>query len=80
MEERLLVKPKKEYKSWTEKLNLDNLAVLGPQWWVVRVSRVNGDYTADGLARSLVRNFPNLDFKVISRLLFLKDYKGKLYV
>ncbi|XP_020274188.1 uncharacterized protein LOC109848879 isoform X2 [Asparagus officinalis] len=47
VEERLMVKPKKEYKSWTEKLNLDLLAKLGTQWWVIRVSRINGHETAE---------------------------------
>ncbi|XP_027070127.1 uncharacterized protein LOC113774816 [Coffea eugenioides] len=64
VEERLVKKPKKRYASWTEELNLDNLALLGPQWWVVRVSRVSGQDTADRLARALARNFPALDFKV----------------
>ncbi|XP_010256729.1 PREDICTED: uncharacterized protein LOC104597040 [Nelumbo nucifera] len=64
VEERLLKKPKKRYASWTEELNLDNLALLGPQWWVVRVSRVTGQETAERLARSLARNFPDIDFKV----------------
>ncbi|XP_052173649.1 uncharacterized protein LOC127788968 [Diospyros lotus] len=64
VEERLIKKPKKRYASWTEELNLDNLALLGPQWWVVRVSRVSGQTTAELLARSLARNFPDMDFKV----------------
>ncbi|KAL2554738.1 plastid transcriptionally active 13 [Forsythia ovata] len=64
VEERLIKKPKKRYASWTEELNLDNLALLGPQWWVVRVSRVSGQETAERMARSLARNFPDVDFKV----------------
>ncbi|XP_077217498.1 plastid transcriptionally active 13 isoform X2 [Tasmannia lanceolata] len=64
VEEKLLHKPKKRYSSWTEELNLDNLALLGPQWWVVRVSRVSGQATAEQLARSLARNYPSIDFKV----------------
>lgn len=64
VEEKLLKKPKKRYLSWTEELNLDNLALMGPQWWVVRVSRVSSNYTAELLARSLARNFPSMDFKV----------------
>ncbi|GAB4856842.1 hypothetical protein Ancab_014761 [Ancistrocladus abbreviatus] len=64
VEERLMKKPKKRYTSWTEELNLDNLADLGPQWWVVRVSRVKGQDTAERLARSLVRNYPDMEFKV----------------
>lgn len=65
VEEKLIKKPKKRYRSWTEELNLDNLALLGPQWWVVRVSRVSGQNTSERLALSLARNFPSMDFKVI---------------
>lgn len=64
VEERLIKKPKKRYTSWTEELNLDNLAHLGPQWWVVRVSRVRGLETAEVTARLLARNFPDIEFKV----------------
>ncbi|OMO97386.1 hypothetical protein COLO4_14646 [Corchorus olitorius] len=63
VEERLIKKPKKRYASWTEELNLDNLALLGPQWWVVRVSRVRGLETAEVMARTLARNFPDIEFK-----------------
>lgn len=72
VEERLMKKPKKEKTSWTEELNLDNLAKLGPQWWVVRVSRVKGQYTAEVLARSLARNFPEMDFKVYAPAVHVK--------
>ncbi|XWS43803.1 hypothetical protein CRYUN_Cryun16bG0135500 [Craigia yunnanensis] len=64
VEEKLIKKPKKRYSSWTEELNLDNLAHLGPQWWVVRVSRVRGLETAEVMARSLARNFPDIEFKM----------------
>ncbi|MQL86398.1 hypothetical protein Taro_018930 [Colocasia esculenta] len=65
VEERLLQRPKKRDKaSWKEELNLDNLALLGPQWWVVRVSRVTGQEAAERLARVLARNYPDMDFKV----------------
>lgn len=65
MEERLLHKPKKKPRtSWTEELNLDLLARLGPRWWVVRVSRATGHETAERLARALARGFPDLEFKV----------------
>lgn len=67
MEERLIKKPKKRYASWTEELNLDTLAKLGPQWWVVRVARVRAEETAEILARLLARNFPEIDFKVTRR-------------
>lgn len=65
VEEKLIKKPKKRYASWTDELNLDNLALLGPQWWIVRVSRVTGHDTAERLARSLSRNFPSMDFQVM---------------
>lgn len=77
VEERLIKKPKKRYASWTEELNLDNLALLGPQWWVIRVSRVSGQDTAQRLARSLVLNFPNMEFKVFkSHLVFCAYCSG----
>lgn len=69
MEERLIKKPKKKKTSWTEQLNLDNLSNLGPQWWVIRGSRVRGQDTAQLLARSLARNFPDVEFKVITQFL-----------
>ncbi|KAE8686972.1 MIP18 family protein [Hibiscus syriacus] len=64
VEERLIKKPKKRYTSWTEELNLDNLSLLGPQWWVVRVARVRGLETAEVMARLLARNFPDIKFKI----------------
>ena len=71
VEERFIKKKKKEKKpSWTEQLNLDNLAKLGPQWWVVRVSRVKVQYTSELLARSLAKNFPDMEFKVVGFFIF----------
>ncbi|GMH10202.1 hypothetical protein Nepgr_012043 [Nepenthes gracilis] len=64
VEERLIEKPKKRYASWTEELNLDNLADLGPQWWVVRLSRVAVPEFAERLAHLLARNYPEIEFKV----------------
>lgn len=75
VEERLLHRSKNKRKpaSWTEELNLDHLARLGPQWWVVRVARVNGHETADRLARRLPRSYPSVEFKVsASHSLILK--------
>lgn len=65
VEEKLMKKPKKRYKSWTDELNLDNLADLGPQWWVIRVARIRALETAETIARLLAKNFPDIDFKVI---------------
>ncbi|CAN8259977.1 unnamed protein product [Cochlearia groenlandica] len=64
VEERLIKKPKKRYATWTEELNLDTLAESGPQWWVVRVSRLRGHETAQILARALARQFPEMEFTV----------------
>ncbi|RZC74058.1 hypothetical protein C5167_049536 [Papaver somniferum] len=55
---------RKRFATWTEELNLDNLALLGPQWWVVRVSRVSGQEAADVIGRTLNWKFPNIDFKI----------------
>ena len=68
LEMRLPNKRKKMYASWTEELNLDKLSLLGPQWWIVRISRRNFEYKAGSLARVLAKNYPDMEFKVISRL------------
>ncbi|KAK9168256.1 hypothetical protein Syun_000396 [Stephania yunnanensis] len=64
VEERLIKKPKKRYASWTEELNLDNLAELGLQWWAVRVARVSGQDSAERMARALARDFAHIEFQV----------------
>ncbi|XP_057467083.1 uncharacterized protein LOC130756551 [Actinidia eriantha] len=64
VEERLIQKPKKRYASWTEELNLDNLALLGHQWWVIRVPSVTAQEISERLDRSIARNFPKMDFEV----------------
>ncbi|KAG2380814.1 uncharacterized protein HKW66_Vig0201860 [Vigna angularis] len=50
--------------SWMDELNLDNLAKLGPQWWVIRVLRIRGHEIAQLLARSLALNYPDVEFKI----------------
>ncbi|ERN09622.1 uncharacterized protein LOC18437779 isoform X1 [Amborella trichopoda] len=73
IEEALSKKTKKKKKpSWTEELNLDNLSLLGPQWWMVRIARVSDVDAAEPLARSLVRNFPNLEFQVYAPAVHVK--------
>ena len=75
LEDRFIKKPKKKpTTSMAEELNLDKLALLGPQWWIVRVSRIRGDETADVLPRLLARNFPQMDFKVTYCVLYLFCY------
>lgn len=66
-------KPKKQHKSWMEDLNLDKLVLLGPQWWVVRVSRASTQATAELLAKLLVRDFPDFEFKVFELIPFEKQ-------
>ncbi|XP_058729169.1 uncharacterized protein LOC131601385 [Vicia villosa] len=72
VEDKLIKKKKKEFKSWMDELNLDNLIKLGPQWWIVRVSRVKAQYTAEALARSLAKFFPDTDFKIYAPVIHEK--------
>ncbi|VVA25404.1 Hypothetical predicted protein [Prunus dulcis] len=64
VEEKLLEKPTKKFANWKEELNINNLAREGPQWWIVKVSRLKGQETAQLIARLLARNYPHIDFKV----------------
>ncbi|XP_009358818.1 uncharacterized protein LOC103949431 [Pyrus x bretschneideri] len=64
VEEKLLEKPTKKFANWKEELNLNNLAHEGPQWWIIKVSRVKGQETAKLIARQLARNYPHIDFKI----------------
>ncbi|XP_047316448.1 uncharacterized protein LOC124920088 [Impatiens glandulifera] len=64
VEEKLIKKPKKRYATWNEELNLDNLAITGPEWWAVKVMRSTAQETTERLARALVRNFPDIEFQV----------------
>ncbi|CAN6471488.1 unnamed protein product [Victoria cruziana] len=74
VEERLARRRKKKPPSaGMEALNLDNLALLGPQWWVVRVSRLSGREAAEQLARGIGRNFPSIDFKVYVPAVYIKN-------
>ncbi|EPS70831.1 hypothetical protein M569_03928, partial [Genlisea aurea] len=61
-----LMKKTKQFRRFSpsEEMNLDNLAALGPRWWIVRVSRVSAQDTVERMARSLSRSFPQIDFKV----------------
>lgn len=61
---RLIQKPKTRRPTAKEELNLDNLALLGPQWWIIRVSRVSGHEVAETLALKMSQSFPTLDFKL----------------
>ncbi|XP_076926302.1 uncharacterized protein LOC143589428 [Bidens hawaiensis] len=61
VEERLLQKPKKQFNSWKEELNLDKLSELGPQWWILKV---RGKDTVERMLQSLHKNFPDAQFEV----------------
>lgn len=66
VEERLLKKPKKRFNSWKEELNLDKLAEMGPQWWIVKVSRARGKDTVERMMQALAKNFPDAEFEVFA--------------
>ncbi|KAM7254876.1 hypothetical protein ACFE04_020117 [Oxalis oulophora] len=72
VEEKLIKKPKKVYAPKSAQLNLDNLALLGIQWWIVRVSRLRGEETANLIAKQLIRNFPHMEFKVYAPAIQVK--------
>ncbi|KAM2468094.1 hypothetical protein FF1_009808 [Malus domestica] len=77
VEEKLLEKPTKKFANWKEELNLNNLAHEGPQWWIIKVSRVKGQETAQLIARQLARNYPHIDFKIYAPA--IQDWKKMKY-
>ncbi|KAM7464003.1 hypothetical protein LguiA_032124 [Lonicera macranthoides] len=64
VEERLSKKPRKRFNHWTEDLNLDYLAELGPQWWILKVYKLSCHQAAQSLTRFLAENYPQFEFKV----------------
>ncbi|XP_076889300.1 uncharacterized protein LOC143540016 isoform X2 [Bidens hawaiensis] len=82
VEEKLLQKPKKQFNSWKEELNLDKLSELGPQWWILKVSRARGKDTVERMLQSLYKNFPDDQFKVFDAAVHEKTKlkKGKISV
>jgi len=69
VQERLIHEPARRRKkppkrSWREELNLDLLAELGPQWWLVRVSMAPGTDYVDLLTKAISRRFPEVPFKI----------------
>jgi hypothetical protein len=72
VEERLIHEPARRRKkpvkrTWREELNLDFLAELGPQWWLVRVSMAPGTDYVDLITKAVARRFPDVSFKVFLR-------------
>lgn len=71
VQERLIHEPARRRKkppkrSWREELNLDLLAELGPQWWLVRVSMALGTDYVDLLTKAISRRYPEVPFKVLA--------------
>ncbi|CAD6215259.1 unnamed protein product [Miscanthus lutarioriparius] len=69
VQDRLIHEPARRRKkppkrSWREDLNLDLLAELGPQWWLVRVSMAPGTDYVDLLTKAISRRYPEVTFKI----------------
>lgn len=69
VEERLIKKPKKRFSHWSEELNLDYLAELGPQWWILKVYKLSCHQVAQSLSRLVTENYPQFEFKVSKLIL-----------
>ncbi|KAF5785653.1 putative ribosomal protein L2, domain 2 [Helianthus annuus] len=82
VEEKLLQKPKKQFNSWKEELNLDKLSELGPQWWILKVSRARGKDTVERMLQALHKNYPDVEFKVFDAAVYEKSKlkNGKISV
>lgn len=61
--ENKLSQRKKKSKSWTEEMNLDNLAVHGVQWWTLVVPRNSERLAADDLSKAFASEFPDIEFQ-----------------
>ncbi|KAL6638176.1 hypothetical protein ACP70R_025748 [Stipagrostis hirtigluma subsp. patula] len=69
VQDRLIHEPARRRKkppkrTWREELNLDFLAELGPQWWLVRVSMAPGTDYVDLLTKAISRRYPEVSFKI----------------
>ncbi|KAK3145618.1 hypothetical protein QOZ80_3BG0255230 [Eleusine coracana subsp. coracana] len=69
VQDRLIHEPARRRKkppkrTWREELNLDLLAELGPQWWLVRVSMAPGTDYVDLLTKAISRRFSEVPFKI----------------
>ncbi|KAI7731885.1 hypothetical protein M8C21_032249 [Ambrosia artemisiifolia] len=82
VEEKLLQKPKKQFNSWKEELNLDKLSELGPQWWILKVSRARGKDTVERMMQALHKNYPDAHFEVFDAAVYEKSKlkNGKISV
>ncbi|GJN22819.1 hypothetical protein PR202_gb10418 [Eleusine coracana subsp. coracana] len=78
VQDRLIHEPARRRKkppkrTWREELNLDLLAELGPQWWLVRVSMAPGTDYVDLLTKAISRRFSEVPFKLHD---FIRDTEG----
>lgn len=77
VEERLIHEPARRRKkpvkrTWREELNLDFLAELGPQWWLVRVSMAPGTDYVDLITKAVARRFSEVSFKIYNPAIQVK--------
>uniref|UniRef100_A0ACD6A2K7 Uncharacterized protein n=1 Tax=Avena sativa TaxID=4498 RepID=A0ACD6A2K7_AVESA len=77
VEERLIHEPARRRKkpvkrTWKEELNLDYLAELGPQWWLVRVSMAPGTDYVDLITKAVARRFSDVSFKIYNPAIQVK--------
>ncbi|CAN0879826.1 Transcription termination/antitermination protein NusG [Linum grandiflorum] len=72
VEERLSMKTKKDVTRKKDELSLDRLARLGPQWWGLKTAMSRGHVTADVVAKSLARKYPELEFKMYAPAVLTK--------
>uniref|UniRef100_A0ACD5XE35 Uncharacterized protein n=2 Tax=Avena sativa TaxID=4498 RepID=A0ACD5XE35_AVESA len=77
VEERLIHEPARRQKkpvkrTWREELNLDFLAELGPQWWLVRVSMAPGTDYVDLITKAVARRFSDVSFKIYNPAIQVK--------
>lgn len=74
VQERLIHEPARRRKkppkrTWREDLNLDLLAELGPQWWLLRVSMAPGTDYVDLITKAISRRYSEVSFKVATPVL-----------
>ncbi|CAN6322144.1 unnamed protein product [Urochloa humidicola] len=77
VQDRLIHEPARRRKkplkrSWREELNLDLLAELGPQWWLVRVSMAPGTDYVDLLTKAISRRYSEVTFKIYNPCIQVK--------
>lgn len=77
VQERLIHEPARRRKkppkrTWREDLNLDLLAELGPQWWLLRVSMAPGTDYVDLITKAISRRYSEVSFKIYNPAIEVK--------